>query len=190
VSVSVVSFPNHPHLSPHPLLRHGRPCLRKVKLPMHVHVLPPRHARGLRQTLRKSKRERIVRQDALHRHQGARANHLHHHRRRRPITHSRSFVSFSPRPSVRPSVCPIPTPRCLLCNMARGERGRGWMDGWEDVGVGVDADGHERGFFFCFLTCTDTFVRGWIWNTRSRVRPASRRSCASSSTHHCSATTR
>jgi len=52
---------------------------------MHVHVLPPRHARGLHQTLWKSKRERIVRHDALHRHQGARATTTVHHPRR-PIT--------------------------------------------------------------------------------------------------------
>jgi hypothetical protein len=48
----------------------SRPSSRQIRLPLHIHVHPPRHARRLRQAFRKNRWERIVCQNALYRLKG------------------------------------------------------------------------------------------------------------------------
>jgi hypothetical protein len=132
---------------PPPLLRHGRPGRRKVTLPMHVHVLPPRHARGLRQTLRKSKRERIVCHDALHRHQGAQP----------PSSHlpSRTFSLLSVHP-----------PLVFSAMCWRGEV----MDRWMDVAW----TGTSKAFLTCTDASLGDGLgvqdQGFDWQAAGRAR--------------------
>ena len=54
----------------------GRPSCPKVWLPLHIHVHPPRYARRLREVFRKSRWERIVCQNALHRLKGTPRPHM------------------------------------------------------------------------------------------------------------------
>jgi hypothetical protein len=48
----------------------SRPSSRQIRLPLHIHVHPPRHARRLRQAFRTNRWERIVCQNALYRLKG------------------------------------------------------------------------------------------------------------------------
>ena len=91
-----INYPWDPHLPTNALslslLHHGRRSSREIPFPLHIHVLPPRHARRLRQTLWQGRRERIIRQDALHQLQGARTGGPHHTTPRAiKLSHGSSF---------------------------------------------------------------------------------------------------